>query len=299
MAMPWYGYNITQSYGKNGEYGVDIGTPFHTPITALYAGQVRWAGRTEWSCGSSGGEITIVCNVPGYGVMTSYYLHVDVAYVKPGDTVTQGQVIALSGGQLSGGNWPVVNCPDKGKIYSNGPHTEFGFNAPWVSGPGKNVDPTFAIKQARTNTLPVTYPNGSTLLQTLAYGAQSGQVVANPTLIEVGLMQFNNLSSSTHRVISQPTGFDGICEAIDSAEQFPEWNWFNIPGSMIAMTPAILVRSTIMFLCGAIAVAVIWGWISGPVGSIAEFAGNAGIMTAAPEAAPAISMAEAPQTKAK
>lgn len=298
MGQPWYGFNITQGYGVHGEKGVDLGTPFHTPITALYAGTVRWAGRTEWSNGtSSGGEVTIVCNVPGYGIKTSYYLHLDVVYVKPGDTVNQGDVIGLSGGQLSGGNWPVVN---KGNIIlSTGAHTEFGFNAPWVSGPGSQIDPTFAILQARSNTLPITYPNGSIVTQTLGYGAQSAQVAVDPTVLEAGLLQFYNLSSSTQRAISQPTGFDGICEAIDAAEALPKLNWFNVPGTIFLAFKPSMIRFFFMAIGGFITFVVVWSWIQQPVEAGIGVLGKIGLSAAVPEAAPAIMAIPAPQTKAK
>lgn len=298
MTQPWYGFSITQGYGKNGEKGVDLGTPFHTPITSLYGGTVRWAGRTEWSDGtSSGGEVTIVCNVPGYGIETSYYLHLDEVYVKSGDTVTQGQIIGLSGGQLSGGNWPVKN--GKNVILSTGPHTEFGFNAPWVSGPGSQIDPTFAIYQARSNTLPIVNPDGSIVTQTLGYGAQATQVTLDPTTLESGLFQFYNLSSTTQRAISQPAGFDGICEAIDAAQALPEWNWYNVLGSSILYAMPLFTRAIFMVVGSLIAFVVIWSWIREPVESGLGAAAKLGIMAAAPEAAPVVSMTTAPKTKAK
>lgn len=300
MVRPWYGFNITQGFGANGEKGVDLGTPYGTPITALYGGTVLWAGRTQWSCGSSGGEVTILCNVPGYGLLTSYYLHLDSVAVKPGDKVPQGSVIGHSGGQLKGGNWPVVNCPSKGDVFSNGPHTEFGFNAPWVSGPGKNIDPTFAILQARSNTLPIVNPDGSVTAQTLAIAGIGGGVTTfDPTVLEQAAMQWFGLSATTQKVISQPEGFDGIVEAIDAAEQFPVMNWANIPGTIMLSIKPILVRWVFMFMATTIMLFILWEWVHTPAEQIAGMVGRAGLMAAAPEAAPAIAATAAPTAKAR
>lgn len=245
MATPWYQYAISQQYGQNGERGVDIATPYHTPVTALYPGSVRFAGRTQWACGSSGGEVTVVCNVPGQGVMTSYYLHLDTVMVAPGDTVRQGQVVGLSGGQLGYGNWPVVNCPQQGDIYSTGPHTEFGFNAPWVSGPGHQIDPTSVILAARTGTLPVSLPDGSTVSTLSATpGGAGGMTLAplGPSPTEAALLQVAALSNVTYRVITNPYGFDGICQALDYAEQIPPFNAMNLFGSVLIDVVPIMVR---------------------------------------------------------
>lgn len=248
MATPWYQYPITQAHGQNGEQGVDLGVPFHTPITALFAGTVRFAGRTQWACGSSGGEITIVCNVPGLGNMTSYYLHTDNAQVKAGDTVQQGQIIALSGGQLSGGQWPVINCPSEGDIYSTGPHIEFGFNAPWVSGPGHLIDPTPYILAARAGTLPQSNPDGTGTFP-LAYtnptgGGSPQQTTYEPNTVQGFLAAIWTLSSRTHRVITQPTGFDGFCEDLDYHLQWTPWNWLNPIGSIFVNVSPALIRAT-------------------------------------------------------
>lgn len=308
MGQSWFRYNITQSFGQNGEKGVDLGTPFHTPITALFAGTVRQSGRTQWSCGSSGGQVTIVTNIPGYGVLTSYYLHLDTANVAVGDAVAVGQVIGLSGGQTNGGNWPVENCPQRGIIYSTGPHTEFGFNAPWVSGPGSNIDPTWAIQAARNGTLPITSTDGSTSLPTQTLGdggSNTGNGTANvpsftvdANALEKGLLQFYDLSSKTNRVITQPSGFDGICEAIDEAEQLAVWNWFNPLGSMVADFKPLVIRGTIMLVCMLVIIKVVWEWIHTPV----EFASRGIGMLVAPEAAPVIaasSLEQAPSSVAR
>lgn len=303
MPKAWYSYGISQGFGVNGEKGVDLATPFHTPITALYAGQVRWAGRTQWACGSSGGEVTIVCNVPGHGVLTSYYLHLDQANVKVGDTVQVGQVIGLSGGQLSGGQWPVVNCPSRGDVYSTGPHTEFGFNAPWVSGPGQNIDPTFAILQARSGSLPATSPGGSYQIATTGTGASKSIAQIDPTLLEASMLAYYNLTSTTHKTINQLTGFDGICEALDQAEQYTPMNWLNPFGSILANAKAVTIEGVITFIAAMIFIIAVTTIMLEPVISILDAIApgliKGAAMAAAPEAAPAIAVATAPQATAR
>lgn len=264
MAKAWYEYSITLPHGQSGEKGIDLGTPFHTPITALYAGTVRWSGRTQWSNGgSSGGEITIVCNVPGRGLLTSYYLHTDVNYVKVGDNVQAGQVIALSGGQLSGGQWPVRNVP--GVTFSTGPHTEFGFNAPWVSGPGTNIDPTFSILQARNGTLPKTSPDGTATVPLSVTGGTGPVAPLDPTAVQKGLLAFYNASSVTHRVITQPSGVEGICEAIDAFEAPADWNWLNPFGSILANAGRMVFHFAIYIIGVTIILFAIWAYLRAPL----------------------------------
>lgn len=308
MGQAWYTFPISQAHGVNGEQGVDLATPFHTPITALYAGTVRWAGRTQWSCGSSGGEVTIVCNVPGVGVMTSYYLHLDTTDVNVGDTVRAGQQIGLSGGQLSGGQWPVVNCPSQGDIYSTGPHSEFGFNASWVSGPGHNIDPTFAITQARQGTLPITSADGTAIVSNGAAGAGAQQVQIDPVASELAVLKFQNLSIGLHKVITQPTGFAGICEAIDADEQWQGWNWENIPESLLVNVKPVAIRFGVMSICMTVIALIIGSYLLGFVGSAVKLAAGisgatgagagAGAAGAAGASGAGAALAEAPEIAA-
>lgn len=305
MGQAWYTFPISQAHGVHSEQGVDLATPFHTPITALYAGTVRWAGRTQWSCGSSGGEVTIVCNVPGVGVMTSYYLHLDTTDVNVGDTVQAGQQIGLSGGQLSGGQWPVVNCPSQGDIYSTGPHTEFGFNASWVSGPGHNIDPTFAITQARQGTLPITSPDGTAVVSNGAAGAGAQQVQIDPVASELAVLQFQNLSIGMHRIITQPTGFAGICESIDAAEQWKGWNWENIPESIGVNFSAYVIRGLVMTICTVAFLLIVWSYLSPVIGAalktaagLSTLGGAGGAAGAAGASGAGAALAEAPEIAA-
>jgi murein DD-endopeptidase MepM/ murein hydrolase activator NlpD len=125
--MNWTQYPVTesfgQSYGGSVEHGVDIGTPFHTPITNLYGGVVTDVSRHGW-----GYQVGILTNLPGIGPVIEYFQHLDIPNVVKGQFVAAGQLVGLSGGQTSGGNAP------NSTQYSSGAHTEFGFDAPWIGG---------------------------------------------------------------------------------------------------------------------------------------------------------------------
>jgi len=132
----WTQYPVTesfgQSYGGSVEHGVDIGTPFHTPITNLYGGVVTDVSRHGW-----GYQVGILTNLPGIGPVIEYFQHLDIPNVVKGQFVAAGALIGLSGGQTSGGNAP--NSPQ----YSSGPHTEFGFDAPWIGGVTPSMPKSF------------------------------------------------------------------------------------------------------------------------------------------------------------
>lgn len=149
--MNWYDYQITWPYNPSvGEYGVDLGTPFHTPLISPISGVVVEAGDTVWpDNSSSGGVVVVEGNVPGYGEHDLYFLHVDALApgIVPGAIVQAGQVVAYSGGQNSGGQWPA--SPE----WSTGPHTEFGFDAPFLVHHFQNVDPTSFIESLRSGTI--------------------------------------------------------------------------------------------------------------------------------------------------
>lgn len=135
--MAWYDFPVTQAHGVNGEAGVDYGTPFHTPLTALLSGVVQ---RVVTGIGY-GAEVDIASSYQGQPI-TQTFLHVDVPTVQPGQQVGVGQLIGLSGGQLSGGQNPDTSQ------YSSGPHTEFDL---FRGGPWQNpIDPTqFVANYAR------------------------------------------------------------------------------------------------------------------------------------------------------
>jgi hypothetical protein len=140
----WYEYPVTQGYGVNNEKGVDIGTPFHTQITNLYAGTVTDVSRHGW-----GYQVGVLTSLPGIGPVIEYFQHLDVVNVVKGQVLKVGDLIGLSGGQTSGGNAP--NDP----TYSSGPHTEFGFDAPWIGGVTSsmpNFNPTNFLKPSTDTT---------------------------------------------------------------------------------------------------------------------------------------------------
>ena len=127
------------------EYGTDFDCGQDTPAPALWPGVVIGAYKTCWNtdCSlTSGGVVIIKATVPGIGVHATYYLHLDSLTVQQGQYVNKGQVVGYTGGQLEGGNWPT--SPQ----YSSGPHIEIGFDAPFLTVIGTNLDPLPYIQQA-------------------------------------------------------------------------------------------------------------------------------------------------------
>lgn len=129
MSQAWYLYPITHGYttayqGSGTDtphYADDIGTPFHTPLTAIKSGKVVQADYAAW-----GGEVFIQ---PDDGSNEYYYYHLDENDVSAGQHVNAGQMIGLSGGQNSGGEHPVSTQ------WSTGPHTHVGYFTNWTSTP--------------------------------------------------------------------------------------------------------------------------------------------------------------------
>jgi hypothetical protein len=128
----WYMNPITHPYLPNYEsdipdsphFAEDIGTPWHTQITALLPGTVEKADFQAW-----GGELFIKpddSSFPEY-----YYYHLDdlAAGIAPGTHVGAGQFVGLSGGQTSGGDHPVTDGE------STGPHTHVGWFDRYVTPP--------------------------------------------------------------------------------------------------------------------------------------------------------------------
>lgn len=131
----WLGFKQTQQYGQHltgvVNTGIDLATPFHTPITSLTDGTVV---STTYSP-EIGGQALIEFNYFGK-TMYAAYVHLDDILVSVGQHIPQGAVIGLSGGQLSGG------LHNAKYPYSTGPHTLFGiFKAPSASYEN-SIDPT-------------------------------------------------------------------------------------------------------------------------------------------------------------
>ena len=100
----YYGDNVTSSFHT----GIDYGCPAGTEILASEAGTVMFAG---WDTTGYGLCVIIKHNAD----QSTLYAHLSKIYVNKGDTVKQGQVIALSG---SSGN-------------STGPHLHFEARHTW------------------------------------------------------------------------------------------------------------------------------------------------------------------------
>lgn len=89
LLWPTSGHVITQYYGWR-HTGLDIDGDFTSPLYAADDGVVSKAG---WNSGGYG--LMILINHPN-GMMTRYG-HASKLYVKPGDVVHRGQVIAMMG----------------------------------------------------------------------------------------------------------------------------------------------------------------------------------------------------------
>lgn len=161
--------DITQPFGKNGETGIDIGQrglggkPIDNPVYAVTGGKVL--GVTQQYGG--GGVVSIETNINYDGIngpASIYYQHLDEALATVGETISPGQLIGLSGGQLSGGHNPSTSQ------FSTGPHIEIGINAPYGkanqsawSPLGPNVNPLqFFQNLANGNTSELGTGSGST-----------------------------------------------------------------------------------------------------------------------------------------
>jgi len=147
MGKNWWEFPITQGYGQHGEQGVDLGTPYGTPISSLFEGVVTRADFNPW-----GGEVDIAVQGGGF-LGTEKILHLDTIDVQKGQHVNLSTLLGLSGGQTSGGNHPVTD-----PRYSTGPHTEID-----LVGPRGFTDPTSYVKAGSTTGIdlnPLDAPKG-------------------------------------------------------------------------------------------------------------------------------------------
>jgi len=105
--LHWYNA-VDFSHGQCGEpiYAAAAGIVLKVKITS---------STSRWAFGGAGNTISIVHHLSDGDVVTTYG-HIAVSLVKPGDTVSQGQIIALMGGQ--------PGTPGAGK--STGCHLHFG-----------------------------------------------------------------------------------------------------------------------------------------------------------------------------
>ena len=122
----WLSYGITHGYIPTSNcndcphYAVDIGTPFHTSVTALFSGLVL-SQKTGLRWGTE-----LFIKPDDMSVPEFYYYHLDILNTQPGQHVNAGDVIGLSGGQNAGGSNPTT--PE----YSSGPHTHVGLFTEYV-----------------------------------------------------------------------------------------------------------------------------------------------------------------------
>lgn len=155
MSKAWYDYPVTHGYITSYEgpgtdtphYAEDIGTPFHTPLTAPLSGTVKVANYQAW-----GGQVFIQ---PDDKSFPEYYMyHPDELEVHAGEHVSAGQLIALSGGENPG--FPGAEHPASTK-FSSGPHTHIGWFEKYVATPigqepfGPPPDNLLEIAQSGSN----------------------------------------------------------------------------------------------------------------------------------------------------
>jgi hypothetical protein len=177
---PWYLDPITQSFNGGKEKGVDLGVPFHTPVTPAFPGTVSGI-----SYGPYGAEVNVTGNLNGKPV-TAAYVHLDTVNVATGQQVGQASTLGLSGGQLSGGQHPASPA------YSSGPHIEFslwpGGSTPYVGTPYNPMSFINAVQGS-----------GGGLVNTLASGAgnvaQGGTALGNNAVSDAYAQALANLSN--------------------------------------------------------------------------------------------------------
>lgn len=116
--------NISQTWGKNGEKGIDIVLPFHSAVYSPVAGVVK---------GSQVDASGLAVWIETAPDKMFYVQHLDTTSLSRNQYVQPGDYIGLSGGQNVGGVHPA--SPQ----FSTGPHIEVGFN--WWQPLGKNFNP--------------------------------------------------------------------------------------------------------------------------------------------------------------
>lgn len=144
------------TYPVNGD---DIPVPFHTPITAIFPGTIY----NEY-VDASGATAIIQADNPTdlKGVPYYYYAHLDTFNVSTGQHVNPGDVVGLSGGQLTGGQHPASTQ------FSTGPHIMLGESKtgtiPYTFDTlTPDLNPEWMLQYARTQNIP-TNISGATLL---------------------------------------------------------------------------------------------------------------------------------------
>lgn len=98
--MQLTGYRITSLYGEARDgyihRAIDLATPTGTPVRAPFSGYVVYAAKDRPKAGN---YVEIVSEDGKTGFR---FLHLSEIHVKPGDKISQGQIIALSGNTYGG-----------------------------------------------------------------------------------------------------------------------------------------------------------------------------------------------------
>ena len=142
LGAPFIGqYQVTSASGNREKpnakassfhKGTDFGTPVGTQATASLSGKVVRVSNDK----NGYGNYVAVCD-PKTGVCAQW-AHMDKIHVKPGDTVTKGQVIGLTGNSgNSTGPHLDYTVTKNGRLY-NLQGQEFGNSGkPWLGGTGE------------------------------------------------------------------------------------------------------------------------------------------------------------------
>lgn len=229
--MPnWFSYGITQGHGVNNEQGVDIGTPYHTPLYFPYPGTIIQSGYGPW-----GGDIkAAITGRPGW---FEEILHPDLLYFGVGSKVSAGQIVGLSGGQNSGGYNPAT--PN----FSSGPHTEFDLNYQ-----GNYTDPTSLVQALATGQYKVPAFQGSNTGNPAVNDIQAGLFGAT------GMPASQAAGSVVGNIGADATGFtaqvlgQGISQRLTGASQGIA---LNILHGLGFVSPSDLSQRILIFVLGA------------------------------------------------
>ncbi len=173
--------HITQSFGENGESGIDLGMATGTSITSLTAGTVLSADYY-----GGGGVVAVASSLASIGTASVYYQHLDTIAVTVGQAVRVGDLIGTSGGQLTGGHHPSSDQ------FSTGPHIEVGINAPYGAlwhPLGSSIDPMPWLQDLVNNGPPTADALASTGLGGVSSAVQSASAGYNAAQLTFSLAE--------------------------------------------------------------------------------------------------------------
>lgn len=161
LRWPLDNITITQRFGatvdarrlyvSGSHNGIDFRASMGTPVKSVLEGTVTGVGNTDDQTGCySYGRWVLIKHPNG---LSSLYAHLSVARVSPGQSVSSGEVIGLSGGQPG----------TSGAGYSTGPHLHLGLYAT----EGVSVAKYSQSKFCKQVSIPISSP--SAYLDPLAY----------------------------------------------------------------------------------------------------------------------------------